>query len=364
MPVTCYSRLKDLPAGYRQLFEVGRRKSFFLSRSWFELLESECLELGQEACLFGLEPEAPAEAPKALLVCRHAEDGNPLIRGRRLSSFTNFYTLDFAPLLASDGDERDGCLEELVAGITKARPRWSQITLEALDKDTRVFETLLRALRAAGFIAYPYFQFGNWYEEMGGRRYDEYQAGLPKSTRRRARTFDRRDDVKLRIITDAGDIDAGIADYELVYARSWKEPERFPGFIPGLLRSSAATGALRLGLLYVEDRPAAAEIYIVEGGRAISFKASYDEAFKKLGVGTILTAQMMKHLVDVEKVAQIDFGSGDDAYKSDWMSSRRERWGIVAFNPRTLPGLLGAARHLGGLALRRIGRRLPRKDPD
>ena len=73
---------------------------------------------------------------------------------------------------------------------------------------------------------------------------------------------------------------------------------------------------------------------------------------------------MMKHLIDVEKVGQIDFGSGDDAYKSDWMSSRRERWGIVAFNPRTLPGLLGAARHLGGLALRRIGRGLPRKDPE
>ena len=353
-----------MPAGYHDLFEVGRRQSFFLSRDWFELLESECLELGDEPCLLGLEPEAQAEAPKALLVCRRAEDGGPLTRGRRLSSFTNFYTLDFAPLLASDSDERDGCLEELVAGIARARPRWSQITLEALDKDARTFETLLRSLRAAGFVAHPYFQFGNWYEDMGSRRYDEYQAGLPKSTRRRARTFDRRDDLKLKIINDTNELDAGIADYERVYARSWKEPELYPGFIPSLLRSSAAAGVLRLGLLYVEDRPAAAEIYIVEGSRAISFKASYDEAFKTLGAGTILSAQMMKHLVDVEKVAQIDFGSGDDAYKSDWMSSRRERWGIVAFNPRTLPGLLGAARHLGGRTLRRIGRRLPRKDPD
>ena len=364
MPVACYSRLRDLPAGYRDLFEAGRRKSFFLSRAWFDLLENECLELGHEPCLFGLEPEAPAEAPKALLVCRRAEDEGPLVRRRSLSSFTNFYTLDFAPLLASDSEGRDGCLEELVAGIARTRPRWSRITLEALDKDARIFEALLRALRAAGFVAHPYFQFGNWYEDMGSRRYDEYQAGLPKSTRRRARTFDRRDDLKLRIIKDANELDAGIADYEQVYARSWKEPERFPGFMPGLLRSGVAAGVLRLGLLYVEDRPAAAEIYIVDGGRAISFKASYDEAFKKLGAGTILSAQMMKHLVDVEKVDQIDFGSGDDAYKRDWMSSRRERWGIVAYNPRTLPGLLGAARHLGGLALRRIGRSLPHKDPD
>ena len=108
-----------MPAGYRDLFEVGRRQSFFLSRDWFELLERECLELGDEPCLFGLEPDAQAEAPKALLVCRRAEDGGPLTRGRRLSSFTNFYTLDFAPLLASDSDERDGCLEELMAGIAR-----------------------------------------------------------------------------------------------------------------------------------------------------------------------------------------------------------------------------------------------------
>lgn len=35
------------------------------------------------------------------------------------------------------------------------------------------------------------------------------------------------------------------------------------------------------------------------------------------------------------------------------MSHRRERWGIMAFNPRQVGGLLLAGRHVGGRAVKR-----------
>ena len=65
----------------------------------------------------------------------------------------------------------------------------------------------------------------------------------------------------------------------------------------------------------------------------------------------------------------VDFLKGDDAYKQDRMSHRRERWGLLAMNPRTARGLLGIARHKGARlvkwlvlfplpALRRLARRL------
>ncbi|MFZ2388006.1 MAG: hypothetical protein WAW69_09375, partial [Polaromonas sp.] len=38
-------------------------------------------------------------------------------------------------------------------------------------------------------------------------------------------------------------------------------------------------------------------------------------------------------------VTEVDFLIGDDAYKKNWMSHRRERWGIVAYNPKTLGGI-------------------------
>ncbi len=62
----------------------------------------------------------------------------------------------------------------------------------------------------------------------------------------------------------------------------------------------------------------------------------------------------MQHVIEVDQVREIDYLSGDDAYKQDWMSHRRERWGILAFNLRTFKGVLAACKHIGGRRLKSI----------
>ena len=36
----------------------------------------------------------------------------------------------------------------------------------------------------------------------------------------------------------------------------------------------------------------------------------------------------MAYVIDTDKVAEIDFLTGNDAYKQDWMSDRRERFAL------------------------------------
>jgi CelD/BcsL family acetyltransferase involved in cellulose biosynthesis len=38
----------------------------------------------------------------------------------------------------------------------------------------------------------------------------------------------------------------------------------------------------------------------------------------------------MRHVLDVDRAAVVDYLTGDDAYKRDWMSHRRERVGVSA----------------------------------
>ena len=67
---------------------------------------------------------------------------------------------------------------------------------------------------------------------------------------------------------------------------------------------------------------------------------------------------MLRHLLDEEHVAEIDFGRGDDAYKQDWARERRQRIGLVLANPLRPAGLALALRHhLGRLRDRLRGAR-------
>jgi CelD/BcsL family acetyltransferase involved in cellulose biosynthesis len=62
---------------------------------------------------------------------------------------------------------------------------------------------------------------------------------------------------------------------------------------------------------------------------------------------------MFRRAIDEDRVRLIDYGTGDDAYKRDWMDERRQLWRLTAFNRRSLRGLAGAARQLVARAVSR-----------
>ena len=69
--------------------------------------------------------------------------------------------------------------------------------------------------------------------------------------------------------------------------------------------------------------------------KASIFKLNYDKAWKQYSPGSILMAFLIQHVIDNDKVGEIDFLTGNDAYKQDWMSERRERWRLNCINKMT-----------------------------
>jgi hypothetical protein len=275
---------------------------------------------------------------------------------RALAGFSTVYSPLFS-VVSRPAADKAAVTSALATAITGERPRWECVHLKGLDPASPGFAGLEQSLRARGLIVQRYLGFGNWFEPTAGISFQEYLARRPAALvntyRRKEKKLGKRDDVEFRVYRDPADADEGISAYERVYANSWKTPEPYPRFMPALIRAAARMSALRLGVLWIGDEPVAAQMWITWQGRSTIFKLAHDQRFDALSVGSVLTMWMMRHALDVDRVFEVDFGVGDDPYKRTWLAHRRERWGLLALNPRTPKGLLGILRHVAGRAAKR-----------
>ncbi len=350
--VQVYSGLEELPKSFLNLFEEAGRQSIFLALPWFYNFIQTAMSPEDRVRIY---VAAGAQGiPKGMLLMRSSRGSSP----RKLEALANYYSCFYAPHLAATVDESRETLQAITQVIAKEKPRWDAVEVKPLDVHSREFPELVEAFKAAGFVVQTFFSFGNWYLPVKGRSFAEYSESLPSVLKntlsRKRKKLEKTGRAKIEIVTGGQDLDAAIDAYMKVYLSSWKKPEPYPEFVPGLIRMCAAMRALRLGIIYIDGEPAAAQLWIVHHGNALIYKLAYDERFGDLSVGTILSATLFEHALDADRVAEVDYLSGDDAYKKDWMSSqRRERWGILALNPRTPRGVLAIARHIGGRAVKR-----------
>jgi CelD/BcsL family acetyltransferase involved in cellulose biosynthesis len=107
---------------------------------------------------------------------------------------------------------------------------------------------------------------------------------------------------------------------------------------------------LRLGLAYRDGEAIAAQCWTVEKGVAYIHKLAHLEEYRALSAGTTLTAALFAHVIDHDLVHLVDFGTGTQAYKSDWMEQTRPRYRIDCLDLRQPRGWLD----LGRLAAARL----------
>jgi CelD/BcsL family acetyltransferase involved in cellulose biosynthesis len=195
------------------------------------------------------------------------------------------------------------------------------------------------ALGQLGWRTERYFRFGNWYLEVAGRSFAEYFGGLSSQLRntvtRKEKKLRQQPGLSITIAQSPAEAEVALAGYQQIYAASWKQPEPHPQFVPGLVRQLAQRGWLRLGLVQLGSEPVAAQIWACKHGVVSIFKLAYDEKFAQLSAGSVLTTHLMRHVIDVDRATVVDYLTGDDNYKRDWMSHRRERVGVRALSARS-----------------------------
>lgn len=345
--VTLHDTFDSLAAAAPGIAAPAADADLYATWPWFELLERDGLEGEHRRMLVLLERSDDGQAWCIPLLRRQRSAAAVL--GGAVTALSNYYSSLYEPI----GSPRTIGVDGLRAVLRHLGGRWggpAVIDLQPLDSGTDFYRDMQAALRAEGYAVDSYFCFGNWHLPVLGRSFADYEPSLPsrlRNTIRRGRKkLDGAGAWSVAIHREPGEtLEAAIADFEAIYAQSWKVPEPFPRFVPGLCRMAARHGWLRLGVVRFDDKPIAAQLWITKDGRALIYKLAYDEAYKRFSAGSVLSAELMRYALDVDRVQDVDYLTGDDAYKVDWMSERRERMGLIAFRLRSPAGLLGLAKH-------------------
>jgi len=317
--IALFDNLDAVAADAAGALDRAAQPCLFRRLDWYRLLTAHC-------------------PPDGKLMVVRAADGDArawLFLARRSAaarSYANWYSLRAGPSAIGTG----------APSLAPALRKQGLSTIEiGPDEQDRIAD-LAREFRAAGWRVSLREDKANWVAEVAGMDFEAYWAARPARLRN---TFKRKAKAaKLEVaIHDAFSAEAW-ADYEAVYRASWKPEEGSFPFLRALAEEEGAAGTLRLGIAKQDGVPVAAQLWLVEGGTATIHKLAYAEAAKSLSPGTILGEAMFRRAIDTDRVRVIDYGTGDDRYKKDWMAERRTLWQIDAFNPKSLRGLAGAAR--------------------
>ena len=346
-----FDSLAALPPAANALFADPSTGSLFSTRDWYRCVIATALPASSHPSFILCQQDGQ---PRALFPLETHNDGT-------WKSLTTPYTCLYQPLITRDATAATiRRIGRTFARFCRAR---ASVRIEALDPDWPGLQPLLDGISSMGLVPLRFDHFGNWYEPFAAGSWDTYlrsrDGALRETVRRKLGKALRDKTIRFDLIGGGAELETGIAAFEDVYARSWKEPEPFPDFNASFMHAAAAMGILRLGVLRQGETPIAVQYWVVTGNETTRrtgsvLKLAHDEAFKPISPGTVLTALMIRSLLEKDGVTELDFGRGDDPYKRQWVGRRRQRIGLIIANPLRPAGLRLFLTHLAGRARQKL----------
>jgi hypothetical protein len=273
--------------------------------------------------------EQAGASPEIAMACEGDEAvALPLIGNRGgLEGLTNWYAFTWSEL-ATPGARREALLARLACDLAS---RTARITLSKLPDEDGTATRLAAAFRQSGWVVQRDPCDTNHVLDVAGRSFAEYLAARPGPLRTTLKRKARKVEVELFATFDA---DAWAA-YEAVYEESWKPAEGDKALLRRFAEAEGVAGRIRFGLARHEGTVVAAQFWTVENKTAWIHKLAHRESAKPLSAGTTLTAALFEQVIDRDRVGRVDFGTGDDPYKRDWMEQVRPRYRLTCWRPES-----------------------------
>lgn len=260
---------------------------------------------------------------------------------RKLTSLSNYYTPYFS-YLSNEKADNSASSPALLSTFFE----FSASYLNGFDSidfrplTSTAAKELNQALGKLRFSSSQEIHTFNWraihinsFEEYWSQR----ESKLKNTVIRKQRKIDKVGSAKFSIAS-SHTLESSIEDYLKIYNKSWKPSENYPEFVPELARVFQRSSMLRMGLIHLDDKPIAAQVWIVCANTAYIYKLAYDPEHSQYSAGTLLTYNLLQHVIENDGVDTVDFLTGDDPYKSQWMTHRRPLYALKIANPRRFQG--------------------------
>ena len=333
-PLSTMERLvnKGTWCGNEEANDVDLNLPIFLRQEWFALFDKYIFRsngMPRNLCL--------RESGRTLAQLRLYQNSSRLIKG--LHSLTNFYS----PFFQLVGAEPIGAEEHsiFVREFHHFFADFDRIDLVPLKEHEVLWWS--DAFAEIGFAGFSYSYSTNWYHD-GIAGLDAFWADRPSrlrnTIRKKSEKLAKEGGFFLDILTPncKRELWKYLGHYHQVYFSSWKQAEPYPAFIDAIVEHAWENGELRLGMAYHDGVPVAGQIWFVCGVTAYIFKLAHRPDYAQYSIGTILSKIMFDYVIKNDRVASIDFLTGDDRYKADWMTRHRKLYGLQLCNKRTVSG--------------------------
>jgi CelD/BcsL family acetyltransferase involved in cellulose biosynthesis len=247
----------------------------------------------------------------------------PLMRADdRLTFIGDASICDFMDILV-DPDQADAAYDDLWQQL--CAEDWSELELWGLmaSSPTRDRLKAFAALQAYGVHETP--------EAVSPRlslpeTWEEYLASLNKKDRHELRRkirrlFDSGAAVDFEVLSVQAEVVAAMDDFLDLHTRSRQDKTDFMTpemalFFRRMASALSGEGLVRLFMLRINARPAAAVLCFDAGSHLYLYNSGYDPEFSALSVGLVSKALCLRWAIENAKTG-IDFLRGDESYKYD-----------------------------------------------
>jgi len=307
---------------------------YFLNHDWFKLWFEHFLKNNRLHILLLYEGDEIVAITPLLLIkekYRATSVNKIILIGNAYSPIRDILFKE------SDLSRRKNHLRYIFDYLTLNLKQWNLMELYPLREDGGSYEALKDVIKERGYFSKEENYTENWFDNNVTQSFDEYLKKRSRQFRKQLKRLRNRLEelgiVEIKFLWNSDCVDDWMDYYYEVYSRSWKKREAIgPTFHKDLARMSAKTGNLRLGLLFLNNKPIAAEYCIIHSKRAHLLKGAYDEEYSFYGPGNIIYYEMIRHLIERDGITGIDLGHGNEEYKKGLASEKRILKKIIIFN--------------------------------